>query len=138
MGAGTASTRQTLRHHPERGTLYVDTGNRLLAQAAVGVTAGLSDRVSLRAEVRNFVYSTRIDSANGCTRGDVDPRYASYGGWSVLPPRGSARTTTGGRSTCRWDSFDREDVPYVSSLLSVPRSDVLNLLHASLGVSVRF
>ena len=127
-GAGVATTRSFLRDDLERGAVYGDTGNRLLAQSALGVTAGLNERVALRVEYRRFFYSTRIDKVNGCTAYQLASRYDDHRSYQ----------TRGGASTCHGDSFAPADVQYAWSLLNEPSSDVLHFRHLHAGLSVRF
>jgi hypothetical protein len=136
-GAGVAGTRSHLRTDPALGEIHGDTGQRLLAQSALGVTAAISERVAVRIEYRRFFYSSRINKVNGCTLGDVWPGHGDDGGWSRLRP-GPPEHGSDSPSTCDRDSMQPSDVPHARALLADGRSDVLHFRHLHAGMSVRF
>ncbi len=133
-GVGVAGTRIFLRNDRETGAIYADSGLRPLAQAAIGMQAGLSERVTLRVEARNLFYSTRIEKLNGCTLGEIDPSAIGRDDWTPLR-RGTTRYEP---STCRWEGVSEEDRMAARGHLTRSSSDVLNLLHLHAGLSVRF
>ncbi|MFN7130801.1 MAG: hypothetical protein ACK4N5_01885, partial [Myxococcales bacterium] len=51
---------------------YGDAGLRFLTQVGAGVRVRLGERVALRLEVRDVLFSNRLRTVNGCTFRDID------------------------------------------------------------------
>ena len=100
----------------------------------------LGNRFAIRLEVRDIVYTARVDEVNGCTAGDLGAMDAKLrGGQDVT----TAQVSTG----CRVETFAGKtdsgesrssDVPLALSLVREPTSDVLNLVSFYGGVSFIF
>lgn len=140
-GAGYGSTRHQLKPENKAGpATYGDTGNRFIGSVGGGFRVLLGNRFAVRLEVRDVVYTAKVDQVNGCSADDLIAMDNKLrGGGSVL----SANVS----SSCRLDTFDGQtssgqnrstDVPLALSLVRDPTSDVLNLVSFYGGVSFIF
>ncbi|MHB1846824.1 MAG: outer membrane beta-barrel domain-containing protein [Deltaproteobacteria bacterium] len=107
---------------------FGDAGWRFLGDLGVGFRVLLGERVALRLEVRDLIYTARVDHINGCTLQDV--RDLSQSG----------QTTDSG---CNAPAFmnspnSATQLTIAQDLLSDVSSDVLNNLLFFGGVSVLF
>lgn len=142
-GVGLGGTRHELR--PSVGDLspsFGDTGTKMLGSVGAGLRFQVGDRFSLRLEVRDLVYTARVDKVNGCSADDLA---------ALSQPIASGSTDLSGvpvSSGCRVSAFQGTDpktgesraydVPLAQGLVMVPTSDVLNNIGLYAGVSVVF
>lgn len=140
-GAGYGSTRHQLKPENDAGpATFGDTGNRPIATVGGGFRVLLGNRFAVRLEVRDLVYTAKVDQVNGCNFDDLQAMdQALRSGRPV-----TAASTSAG---CRVDTFDgtndagqnrSTDVPLALSLVRDPTSDVLNLVSFYGGVSFIF
>lgn len=146
-GVGAGGTRHQLRPEAARsdGTTtpatYGDTGARFMGSIGAGFRLQLGEHFAFRLEVRDVVYSARVQSVNGCDSADLkamddkikggqDPASAMVGGSCNL---GDFTGTVEGT-----DLKKANDVPLALALVKTPSSDVLNNVGLYLGVSFNF
>ncbi|MCA3015243.1 MAG: outer membrane beta-barrel domain-containing protein [Myxococcaceae bacterium] len=145
-GAGVGATRVTLLGERElaNGNIdpatYGDTGLRFMASLGIGFRFQLGSRFTLRFEVRDVVYTARMETINGCNSADLRAMdNATRGG---RPPT-SAMVGPG----CRAAEFDGENengqknsrnVTPALNLVKEPTSDVLNNVGLYAGISFLF
>ncbi len=71
-GVGIGSTSHQLRPNTPLGRpTYGDTGNRFLGSIGAGLRVQFGDRFALRTEVRDVVYTAKVDQVNGCNESDL-------------------------------------------------------------------
>ncbi|WP_426751849.1 outer membrane beta-barrel domain-containing protein [Myxococcus sp. Y35] len=149
-GAGIGSTRHLIRpavtndvngetfNVPAR---FGDTGTKFLGSVGGGFRLQFGESYALRVEVRDLIYTARVDRVDGCNLGDFEALEA-------------ARTTNQDFSTlnlsgsCRYEKFDgvdpktkknyREDIILARDLVAEPSSSVLNNVSFYAGFSVLF
>jgi outer membrane beta-barrel protein len=134
-GAGYGSTRHQLRPEnkdvdPPIEASFGDTGNRFLGSIGGGFRVQFGGRFAVRLEVRDLVYTARVDRVNGC---DIDDFIAMQS--APDPTRASVKRG------CRADKFgttDLADLTIAKSLVEDPTSDVLNLVSLYAGASFIF
>jgi outer membrane beta-barrel protein len=138
-GAGVGSTRVQLRGaqtsacDPSTGCLaasFGDTGLKFLGSVGAGFRIFLGARAALRLEVRDVVYTARVDRINGCSFQDLD--LAENGG-APMHASCNAQTKARGGPWARED--DRQ---LASALLKDTSSDVLNNVGVYVGLSLLF
>lgn len=138
-GAGIGQTQHMLKP-PPNGVTYGDTGRRFVGQVGAGLRVQLGSRFTLRLEVRDLVYTARVDQVNGCNRTDLEAMFERYQDRSTLD---GLEVSAG----CRLDSFQGPDpvvedrlhnIPWARQLVLEPSSDVLNLVSFYTGFSVLF
>ncbi len=132
-GAGAGSTRIQLRPDTDgcatgQGEClpasFGDTGFKFLGQVGAGFRVFLGERVALRLEVRDLIYTARVDKINGCTHDDIDAL-----------DKGLAATS----ASCNAAAFANDaDMPLARKLLEETSSDVLNNISFYGGVSFLF
>jgi len=142
-GVGAGVTRHQLRPALEgHGESFGDTGTKLMGSVGGGFRFLIADRFALRLEVRDLVYTAKVDQVNGCDLDDL----------TALNARLSAGETSfqhvAVRANCQVGRFEgddphtgsprRLDVPLAKALLETPSSDVLNNLGLYAGFSVTF
>jgi outer membrane beta-barrel protein len=142
-GLGVGGTRHQLKPNNDSGpATYGDTGLRFLGGLGGGFRLQLGNRIAVRLEVRDIIYTARVDNVNGCNTGDLRAMDAALR--AGMKPS-SANTS----DACKVDTFeglnpstgkDRSlDVPLANNLVKPPiSSDVLNNLGLYLGVSFLF
>ncbi|MCU0696110.1 MAG: outer membrane beta-barrel domain-containing protein [Myxococcaceae bacterium] len=118
--AGVGGTRHTLLPEGRQAATYGDTGTRFMAALGAGFRLGLGRHVAVRVEVRDVVYTARVDRVNGCTAADL----------------GAGATPGAGCSLSTFDSA--AEVAIARGLVRTPTSDVLHSVGAYAGVSVVF
>jgi|APLak6261675434_1056106.scaffolds.fasta_scaffold03787_2 outer membrane beta-barrel protein len=146
-GLGAGGTRHQLKPETQRtdGTIsqatYGDTGARFMGSLGAGFRLQLGQRFAFRLEVRDVVYTARMERVNGCNVDDLramdakiragqDPATATVGaGCQVEQFSGTIEGTDIKRSN---------DVPLALNLVRIPSSDVLNNIGLYLGVSFLF
>lgn len=146
-GAGIGGTRHQLKPESARqdGSVspatYGDTGSRFMAGLGAGFRLQLGQRFAFRLEVRDVVYTARVERVNGC---GVDDLRAMDNATRAGRPVSSAMVGAG----CRLDTFDgtdpdtglkrSNDVPLALGLVRTPSSDVLNNVGLYAGISFLF
>jgi outer membrane beta-barrel protein len=147
-GAGLGQTRHLLKPPTVDETgktipaTYGDTGQRFIGSVGGGVRVQLGKRFAARIELRDLVYTARVDQVNGCNAADLNAMFEVYDAGS------SSLAGVPVRSSCRVSSFqgvdprtgeDRvNDVPRARDLVLQPSSDALNNLGIYAGFSVLF
>lgn len=145
-GAGIGGTRHQLKPESARpdGSIspatYGDTGFRFMAGLGAGFRLQLGSRFAFRLEVRDVVYTARVDRVNGCGRDDLQAMDAAT---RMGRPISNVNVADG----CRKETFDGMDengmrnqnnVPLALGLVRNPSSDVLNNIGLYAGVSFLF
>lgn len=146
-GVGLGSTRALIRpevvHQVDGGNFLVparfgDTGTRFVGSVGGGVRVQIGQAFALRLEVRDLVYTARVDRVDGCNLSDfnlLEEARANNRPFATLPLS----------SSCRYERFDgvdpqnrknyREDIVLGRDLVREPSSDVLNNLSFFAGFS---
>lgn len=133
-GAGVVKTRHQLvpegRDADGLRTLasHGDTGLRFMGQVGAGFRVQLGKRFALRLEVRDLIYTARVDRVNGCSLSDID---------TVID--GGSQVSSG----CRVDAFEagghrNANLRIARDLIQEPSSDAINLINFYAGASVLF
>ena len=141
-GAGLGSTRHQLRPSNASGpATYGDTGTKFVGSVGAGFRLQLGDRYAFRLEIRDLIYSARVDRVNGCNTADLNALDAKL-------RQGEAITSAQVGKACQVQSFDgvdrktgynrSDDIPLALNLVNVPSSDILNNLGFYVGFSVLF
>lgn len=132
-GAGVGNTRHQLKPFSETSgpATYGDTGLKFMGQVGGGFRVQLGSRFALRLEVRDLVYTARVDSVNGCDLNDLN---AIKGQTDAGRPAGGANV----RGGCNVQKFEqggdiRSNVNLARNLVATPSSDVLNNVGFYLG-----
>lgn len=147
-GVGAGGTRHQLKPETIRtsdGSIsqatYGDTGVRFMGSLGAGFRLRLGERFAFRLEVRDVVYTARMERVNGCNvddlramdqkiRGGQDPASATVGdGCQIENFTGTIEGT---------DIKRQNDVPLALNLVRIPSSDVLNNIGLYLGISFLF
>lgn len=149
-GAGLGGTRHLLKAETRRvnGSVspatYGDTGDRFLGLVGVGLRLQLGSRFTVRAEVRDVVYTARVERVNGCSFADLQVLDAlNLAGRNPSEARGTVA------SRCDVGSFDArvdaktgvkgsDNIKFATDLVKVPSSDVLNNVGLYVGASFLF
>ncbi len=161
-GAGIGGTRHLLK--PYAGTTgpatFGETGSRFLGELGGGFRLQIGKRWAVRLELRDVVYTARVDSVNGCTSADIallkqrldlseDLQKAKVTGGCNLPSfgqevsfeerdvQGNVVVDGSGKPVIR-KYQTKDDVRFANNLIKKPSSDVLNNLGVYLGVSFNF
>jgi len=149
-GAGIGSTRVLIRPDvvnevdgaqrtvPAR---FGATGSKFLGSVGGGFRVQFGDSMALRLEMRNLVYTARVDNVDGCDLGDFQKLEDGRGS-------GSDFSQLGLSGSCQYQKFDgvdpktkknyREDIVLGKDLVGNPSSDVLNNLNFYAGFSFLF
>jgi outer membrane beta-barrel protein len=149
-GAGLGGTRHLIRpevaNQVDGETFNVparfgDTGTRFLGSVGGGLRVQFGDSYSMRLEVRDLVYTARVDRVDGCNLADFEKLEAARAGnqpFADLDLSGS----------CQFQKFDgvdpdtkknyREDIILGRDLVAEPSSDVLNNVSFYAGFSILF
>lgn len=149
-GAGVGQTSHLLKPRTvgaegERfGESYGDTGQRFVGQVGGGLRIQVGDRFTMRFEVRDLVYTARVEQVNGCNRADLDAMFDRY----ASAAEGADLNGVSVRAQCNVAAFQGfnaatgeeriHDVPRARQLVMEPSSDVLNNLSFQAGFSVLF
>ncbi len=142
-GLGVGGTRHQLKpsNKATGGATYGNTGLKFLAQLGGGFRLQLGDRFALRLEIRDVVYTARVDSVNGCSRDDMRTLFNASNMGTLTTP-GSVNVTGGCNVESFFDSKTNQrkpdDIKYANDLVSGAASDVLNNLGFYAGFSVLF
>ncbi|MBZ4421457.1 outer membrane beta-barrel domain-containing protein [Myxococcus sp. RHSTA-1-4] len=149
-GAGVGSTRHLIRPEVtnevdgERFTVparFGDTGTKFLGSVGGGFRLQFGESYALRMEVRDLIYTARVDKVDGCSLADFEAMEAARAGnqdFASLQLSGS----------CNYQKFDgvdpktkknyREDIILGRDLVAEPSSDVLNNISFYAGFSILF
>ncbi|MCP3144462.1 outer membrane beta-barrel domain-containing protein [Pyxidicoccus xibeiensis] len=149
-GAGIGSTRHLIRpevaNEVDGETFNVparfgDTGTKFLGSVGGGFRLQFGESYALRMEVRDLIYTARVDKVDGCNLADFEALEAARAGnqdFASLNLSGS----------CRYEKFDgvdpktkknyREDIILGRDLVAEPSSDVLNNISFYAGFSILF
>ncbi|WIG96962.1 outer membrane beta-barrel domain-containing protein [Myxococcus sp. SDU36] len=149
-GAGVGSTRHLIRpevtNEVEGDSFQVparfgDTGTKFMGSVGGGFRLQFGESYALRVEVRDLIYTARVDRVDGCNLADFEALEAARSAnqdFASLNLSGS----------CRYEKFDgvdpktrknyREDIILGRDLVAEPSSDVLNNVSFYAGFSVLF
>jgi outer membrane beta-barrel protein len=107
-----------------RSASFGDTGGKFLGAVGAGFRVYLGDRLTVRLEVRDLVYTARVDRINGCNYQDLERLTNEL-------PVGAG---------CRVKDFTYKDTDpgMAKTLLDQTTSDVLNNLSLYTGISLLF
>ncbi len=146
-GVGAGGTRHQLKPETVKtdGTIsqatYGDTGARFMGSLGAGFRLQLGERFAMRLEVRNVVYTARMERVNGCNVDDLRAMDVK-----IRSGQDPATATVG--ASCDVDTFTgtiegtdikrSNDVPLALNLVRIPSSDVLNNIGLYLGISFLF
>jgi len=132
-GAGVGGTRvQVLPGGDENDPLFGDTGMKFVGQLGAGFRIRLNEDLLIRLEVRDLIYTAKVDTINGCDLEDLTTLASSEGGTI----KGSCRKadleyqTSGGQK--------RSAANQARDLVEDASSDVLNNIGVYGGVSYTF
>lgn len=140
-GAGAGGTRHQLKPASEvtGPATYGDTGVRFLGEIGGGFRLQLGKRFAFRVEVKDIVYTARVEAVEGCDAGDLN---AINDAVRLGRPVSDASVAPLCRIE-RWDGVNEQtgqknstDVPLALNLVRTPSSDVLNNVGFYLGISV--
>ncbi|NMO18280.1 outer membrane beta-barrel domain-containing protein [Pyxidicoccus fallax] len=150
-GAGVGATRHLIRpevtNEAEGGERFTvparfgDTGTKFLGSVGGGFRLQFGESYALRMEVRDLIYTARVDKVDGCNLADFEALEAARAAnqdFSTLALSGS----------CNYQKFDgvdpktkknyREDIILGRDLVAEPSSDVLNNISFYAGFSILF
>lgn len=138
-GLGVAKTRLQLRPSTDRttGRTFGDTGFRPMASLGVGVRAFVTERFTVRLELRDLAYSGYVSRVNGCNLQDVQKIESAE---AQVPPV----TATGLSAGCDERSFGsagtiaKLNAAGAKDLLSTASAEVINNLAFQGGISWLF
>jgi outer membrane beta-barrel protein len=140
-GAGFGSSRHQLKQKNDSGpATFGDTGMKTLASIGGGFRVLIKDRFAIRLEVRDIVYTARMEKVNGCDFQDLTALRRAFN-------EGRSLGTVGVDSGCRVDTFEgtneagynkAHDLNLARNLVEKPSSDVLNLVSFFGGLSFLF
>ncbi|MCA1827620.1 MAG: outer membrane beta-barrel domain-containing protein [Myxococcales bacterium] len=136
---GVAKTRLQLRPStdPRTGRSYGDTGFRPMASLGAGLRVFVTERFTVRLELRDLAYSGYVSQVNGCNLSDVQKIEQAEG--AEIPSR-----ATGLSGGCNESAFGPVgEVAKLNSsaardLLSKPTAEVINNIAFQGGVSWLF
>jgi outer membrane beta-barrel protein len=136
-GFGAAKTRLQLRpsSDPSTGRTFGDTGYRPIASLGIGLRVFLSERLTVRLELRDFAYSGYVSRVNGCNRADVV---------KIEAAEANGQSATGLSGGCDERAFGAPgpqaqlNAGAAKDLLARPSADVINNIAFQGGVSWLF
>jgi outer membrane beta-barrel protein len=139
INAGVGATKTQLQLRPSgdaiTGRSFGDTGYRPMGSFGIGVRAFVSERFTVRIELRDLVYSGYVSSVNGCNRDDA----------LKIETAESSKTTAGNLSAgCNEGAFGSThetasaNAAAAAELLRSPSAEVINNLAFQGGVSWLF
>jgi outer membrane beta-barrel protein len=116
-------------------------GTKFLGSVGGGVRLQFGDSYALRLEVKDIVYTARVDRVDGCNLGDFEKMEAARASNEPFTGLG----LSGGCQFQKFDGVDpdtkknyREDIILGRDLVSEPSSDVLNNVSFYAGFSILF
>jgi len=120
---------------------FGDTGTKFLGSVGGGFRVQLGDSFAVRAEVRDLVYTARVDRVDGCNLEDFQAMETARGSEASFASLGLSQ----GCQYSRFDGVDpktrknyREDIVLGKDLVGNPSSDVLNNVSFYAGFSLLF
>ncbi len=146
-GLGAGGTRHQLKPESQRsdGTIsqatYGDTGARFMGTLGAGFRLQLGERFAFRLEVRDVVYTARMERVNGCNVDDLramDTKLRSGQDPGTAVVSGSCDRDSFTGTIPDTDIKRSNDVPLALNLVKIPSSDVLNNIGLYLGISFLF
>lgn len=146
-GVGAGGTRHQLRPETTRsdGSLsqasYGDTGVRFMGSLGAGFRLQLGERFALRLEVRDVVYTARMERVNGCDAEDLkamDDKLKGGGDPAGAVVSGQCNLDTFTGIVEGTDVKRSNDIPLARALVRIPSSDVLNNIGLYVGISFLF
>ncbi len=149
-GAGFGGTRHLIRpavNNQVEGTTYRvparfgDAGTKFLGSVGGGFRLQFGDAYALRLEVKDIVYTARVDRVDGCNLADFEKMEAARASNEPFAGLG----LSGGCQFQKFDGVDpetkknyREDIILGRDLVAEPTSDVLNNVGFYAGFSILF
>ncbi len=146
-GAGAGGTRHMLKPEATQsdGTVnpatFGDTGVRFMGTIGAGFRLSIGSRFSFRLEVRDVVYTARVEKVNGCDVTDLKAMRDKSN-------TGGDPTSVTVSASCKATEFTGVDpntgykragnIPLAYNLVKTPSSDVLNNVGVYLGASFLF
>ncbi|WP_408890159.1 outer membrane beta-barrel domain-containing protein [Myxococcus faecalis] len=150
-GAGIGSTRHLIRpamsnevdgQRYDVPARFGDTGTKFLGSVGGGFRLQFGESYALRLEVRDLIYTARVDRVDGCNLADFDKMEAA----ARDPSQSFAALQLS--SSCDYQRFDgvdrktkknyRDDIILGRDLVAEPSSDVLNNISFYAGFSFLF
>lgn len=137
-GLGAAKTRLQLRPSTDTtGRTYGDTGFRPIASLGLGMRVFVSERFTVRLELRDLAYSGYVSRINGCNKTDAQEIEAAN--IQGRPPSGlSSGCDAGAFGTPGALGTAHLNAGTAAQLLRNPSADVLNTIAFQGGVSWLF
>ncbi|QAT84645.1 hypothetical protein EJ065_3077 [Corallococcus coralloides] len=149
-GAGLGKTRHLIRpevaNEVDGQTFQVparfgDTGNKFLGEVGGGFRVQFGEHYALRLEVRDLIYTARVDKVDGCNLADFEALEAARAANQPF----DGLNLSGSCKVAKFDGVDpetkknyREDIILGRDLVAEPSSDVLNNVSFYAGFSVLF
>ena len=140
-GLGIGGTRHQLKPANSSGpATYGQTGLKFLSELGAGFRLQIGDMFAVRLEMRDIVYTARVDGVNGCSAGELNALYQSDKAGTLK----NANSVTVGSACNVGTFFDKDnkpvstDIKYARDLTATASSDVLNNLGVYAGFSVLF
>ncbi|MBN9686093.1 MULTISPECIES: outer membrane beta-barrel domain-containing protein [unclassified Corallococcus] len=149
-GAGIGKTRHLIRpevaNEVDGETYQVparfgDTGNKFLGEVGGGFRVQFGEHYALRLEVRDLIYTARVDKVDGCNLADFEALEAARAANQPF----DGLNLSGSCKVSKFDGVDpktkknyREDIILGRDLVAEPSSDVLNNVSFYAGFSVLF
>ena len=139
-GAGLASTRHQLKPLNDAGpATYGDTGMKFMGSLGAGFRLQFKERFAFRLEVRDLVYTARVDTVNGCDSVDLAAmdratKLGNLNSASVAPSCQVEKFTANDASAQQRNA----DVTIAYNLVRNPSSDVLNNVGVYAGLAFLF
>lgn len=125
-GAGVGSTRHLINPGKSGPATFGDTGLKFLGSLGAGFRLQFGQQFALRLELRDLVYTARVDAVNGCDFEDLNAMKGNLEKANVRPG-------------CKKEKFkDTLDVNLAKNLVETPSSDVLNNLGVYAGAAFLF
>ncbi len=143
VGLGAGGTRIPLSSASANGpATFGDTGVKFMGAAGAGFRVGLGRHVALRLEARNVMYSSAVESINGCSLSDMglddrNSRFRQIPAISQSCAAGGFRADSDSNDYQARESAAR-DARYAGSLLLQRSSDIAFNLGLYAGISFLF
>ena len=136
-GLGVAKTRVQLRpsSDPTTGRTFGDTGYRPIASLGIGLRVFVSEKLTVRFELRDFAYSGYVSRVNGCNFSDVE---------RIEAAEAAGQTASGLSAGCNERAFGAPgaqaqlNAGAAKDLLARPSADVINNIAFQGGLSWLF
>lgn len=133
-GAGVGSTRVQIQNDASiHGATFGDTGLKFVGQVGGGFRVRLNDSLVLRLEVKDLIYTAKVDSINGCNLKDLVALEEANGG-QISASCDQARFKKSAAGNTKEDA----DRLLARRLIEEPSSDVLNNVGVYGGISYTF